>query len=390
MRFGIDGRMYSESGVGRYIRNLIAELQVLDNRNEYYIFLLKKDYNSLTYHSGNFKKVVADFKWYGFEEQIKFPPLLRKYNLDLVHFPHFSVPIFYKEKFVVTIHDLIHQKFSMQRVTTHGPILYKVKQLGYKKVFGDAIKRSEKILVPSNFVKNQLINKWWVKAEKIMVSHEAVEGQIIAIATHCTQNKIDQVLKKFKINGSYIFYVGNAHPHKNVEGLIAAFRQLKVKSQKSKVKNNDLKLILAGQDHYFWERIKKELQESRVRSPEDIIFTGHVSDEEMVALYKSAECFVMPSLEEGFGIPILEAMACSCPVVSSNGGSLPEVGGDACIYFDPHNIDDMAEKISLLCHPERNEGSNELRQQLIEKGQKRYKEFSWKKLAEKTLEIYKS
>ena len=134
MRIGIDARLYSQSGVGRYIRNLLAYLQTLDKANEYYIFHLQVDYDSLVYHT-NFEKVLANFKWYGLTEQVKFPLLLNKYNLDLVHFPHFNVPIFFSGKFVVTIHDLIHQRFQMRRVTTHDPITYKLKQFGYKKVF---------------------------------------------------------------------------------------------------------------------------------------------------------------------------------------------------------------------------------------------------------------
>src|SRR4051812_11445328 len=117
MRIGIDARFYSESGVGRYIRNLIKHLQELDSKNEYFIFLLKKNYDILEFKNEKFHKVLADFKWYGATEQIKLPKLLRKYDLDLVHFPHFNVPVFYKGKYVVTVHDLIHQHYKMRRAS---------------------------------------------------------------------------------------------------------------------------------------------------------------------------------------------------------------------------------------------------------------------------------
>ena len=139
---------------------------------------------------------------------------------------------------------------------------------------------------------------------------------------------------------------------------------------------SNLKLVLSGSDHYFWSRIKEEF------THKDIIYTGFITDKELVALYKSAECFVMPSFEEGFGIPLLEAMACSCPIISSNAGSLPEVGGNAAIYFDPKNIDDVVDKISKVLNDQK------LRKTLIEKGQKRYKLFSWQKLTKQTLEVY--
>lgn len=367
MRIGIDCRLWSESGVGRYIRNLVFHLQRIDSKNDYFIFLLKKDTGQK--FSKNFIKVEADIGWYGIKEQIVFPRLLRVYKLDMMHFTHFNIPIFYSGKFIVTIHDLIHQHFQMRRATTLNPITYKIKQLGYKQIFRTAISKSEKILVPSNFVKDKLIDEWNVDEKKIAVTYEGVEGQLIAIATDCTQAKTNKVLQKFNIRAPYIFYVGNAHPHKNVEGLIAAFRQLKFK-----IKN--LKLVLAGQDHYFWERIKRENNEP------DIIYTGYISDEQLVALYKGAKAFVMPSFEEGFGIPTLEAMAFSCPIVSSNAGALKEVGADAAIYFDPNNIGDMVEKISQVLN------NNSLRKSLIEKGKKRYKKFSWQKLAKETLEIY--
>ncbi len=366
MRIGIDARLYNESGVGRYIRNLLSHLQEIDTKNEYLIFHLKKDFDSLAY-SNNFTKVLADFRWYSFIEQIKFPKLLNKFNLDLMHFPHFNTPIFYKGKFIVTIHDLIHQHFSMQKATTHDPITYKIKKFGYKTVFKNAIKKSEKVITVSNFVKNQLIGEWGIDENKIIVTEEAVDEKIIGLAKNLNEKRSKQILEKFNIHSPFIFYVGNAHPHKNVEGLIKAFLEIKEE-------NGNLQLVLSGSDHYFWQKIKQ--------NQEDIIFTGYVTDEELVALYKNAKAFVMPSYEEGFGIPLLEAFASGCPVVSSNAGSLPEVGGDACLYFDPKNEEDMKEKTTEVLN------NQKLRGELIEKGYKRYKKFSWKKLAKETLQTY--
>jgi len=360
MKIALDARMLNESGIGRYIRNLIKELQKVDSENEYFVLLLEKDFNSLKLNE-NFKKVLADIRWYGLAEQIRLPSIINKLKPDLVHFPHFNVPIFFKGKFVVTIHDLIHQHFQMRRATLHDPLTYKVKQIGYKVIFKNAIKKSEKILVPSNYVKNLLTYDWGVKNEKIVVTPEAVDDKII--------EKSQILLKRLNIRQPYIFYVGNAHPHKNVEGLIRVFRELRGKYQY-------LQLVLAGGDHYFWQRVRKDFQDP------NIIYTGTVSDEELVALYKGAKAFVMPSFEEGFGIPLLEAMACGCPVVSSNAGALQEVGGNAAIYFDPHNLEDMEDKIDKVLSDEK------LREDLIAKGLKRYKQFNWEKLARQTLEVY--
>ncbi len=368
MKIGIDARFYDESGVGRYLRNLIHQLKNLDKKNQYFIFLLEKDFEKFE-NTKNFTGVSANFTWYGFAEQFKLPSLLNRFKLDLVHFPHFNVPIFYTGKFVVTIHDLIHQHFQMRRATTLAPLIYKAKQIGYKTVFKNAVSKSQKILVPSEYVKNLLKEEWNVKDEKIVVTYEAVDDKIHTLINKINSNQINSVMKKFNIKPPYIFYVGNAHLHKNVEGLIKAFINLRKQYQY-------LTLVLSGQDHYFWQRIKKEFQHK------DLIFTGFVSDKELGTLYKNAEAFILPSLEEGFGIPLLEAMACGVPVVSSDAGSLPEVGEDAAIYFNAKDQQDIENKINQVLKSER------LRQDLILKGKKRVLNFSWEVLAKKTLEIY--
>lgn len=376
MKIGIDARLYNESGIGRYIRNLLNLLQILDIKNQYFIFLLESDYKNLKFNP-NFHKVLANFKWYGISEQIKFPKILNQQNLDIVHFPHFNVPIFYKGKFIVTIHDLIHQKFAMKKATALNPIAYKLKQIGYKKVFQNGIKKSEKILVPSNYVKKELIKDWSVNDYKITVTYEGVDEILLNINSEMTSDDVLESLRQLKIAQPYIFYVGNAHPHKNVDGLIKAFLSLRKRHQ-------SLKLVLSGGDHYFWQKVIKEFKKDQIDSSNDIIFTGFVSDKQLVALYKGAKCFVMPSFEEGFGIPLLEAMSVGCPVVSSNAASLPEIADDAALYFDPRNIEDIAVKISKVLDNEKT------RKNLIERGKNRYRKFSWKKLAGETLKIYNS
>lgn len=376
MRIAIDGRMYQESGIGRYLRNLLENLKVIDRDNEYYILHRQPEYDTLVYHT-NFQKVLVNLKWYGFKEQIELPRILNKLKPDLVHFPHFNVPIFYKGKFVVTIHDLIHQHFQMNHATTLDPITYKIKKLGYGKVFKNAVTKSLKILVPSKYVKQLLNEEWGMPDEKIEVTPEAADDKLFTIVNNLSTNKISGVMKKFNIRKPYLFYIGNAHPHKNIEGLIKVFLELR-KNYK------DLTLVLSGNDNYFWQRIKmhSRFRSLREASGNGIVYAGSVDDEQLVALYKNASCFVIPSFEEGFGLPLLEAMTCSCPVVSSNGGSLPEVGGDAAVYFNPHDYADMEDKINMVLK------SDKLRKEMIEKGKKRVKFFSWEKLAKQTLEVY--
>lgn len=372
MRIGIDARLINESGIGRYIRNLLTNLSEFDDKNEYLVLLKERDIKRFDYGK-NFTNVGADFNWYSLAEQIKLPKLLESLNLDLVHFPHFNVPVFYRGKFVVTIHDLIHQHFKMKRATTLDPLTYRVKQFGYKKVFSFAVEKSEAIFVPSSFVKNQLEKTWGVSGQKIEITQEGVEEKFVQLKNKWSKKFQMKLLEKIGIKVPYIFYIGNAHPHKNVESLIKAF--LRVRSE-GRGEKQELKLVLAGADHYFWRRVRQEYQDP------SLIYTGFVTDQVLSVLFSNAEMFVMPSLEEGFGIPILESFACRCPVVCSDIEALKEVGGNACTYFNPKSISDISEKIKLVLNSEK------LRKSSIRKGEKRVKDFSWKKLAEETLKIY--
>ena len=373
MRIGIDTRLINESGIGRYIKNLLIELQKIDSKNEYVIFLRNKDFDSLTFPS-NFKKVEADFAWYGIAEQVKFPPLIYSQKIDLMHFPHFNIPIFYHGKFIVTIHDLIHKHHSMSHATTHGPMVFAIKKMGYTKAFQTALEKSQKILVPSQFVKDQIIKEWKTKTEKITVTPEGVEENLLKVASNISKEEIQKVLKKYYVTKPFLFYAGNAHPHKNIDRLITSFFDLQKKYA-------GLQLVLSGRENFFWKKILKKIQDDKLKN---IIHTGFIPDEELIAFYSSAKAYIFPSLEEGFGIPILEAMAAGAPVISSNAGSLKEVGGDAALYFNPNNVADMTEKISMVLSDQK------LRNELIEKGYKRYRQFSWKKMVEQTLKIYEA
>lgn len=369
MRIIIDGRFWGESGIGRYIRNLVFEIGKLPTDNEYYILLLKKDLKVEL--PEKFQKVEADFKWYGFSEQVRLPRLLSELKPDLVHFPHFNVPIFYKGKFVVTIHDLIHQHFQTREASTRNSLFYQVKKFGYARAFAFAINKSVKIIVPSETVKDQLEKEWKVEKKKIVVTYEGVGQGFVEIARQIKEKDFKTVNDKWDIKKPYLFYVGNAQPHKNLTQLIKVFKI-------TREKYPELQLVLSGPEHVFWERIKKE------NNAEGIIFTGFVSEKELATLYKNAAVYVFPSLEEGFGIPLLEAMACGCPVAASDIGALKEIGGGAAVYFRPADENDMAEKVSQVLE------NRKLRESLVKDGRQRVNEFSWKKMAKETLEVYKN
>ncbi|MDP3918258.1 MAG: glycosyltransferase [Candidatus Woesebacteria bacterium] len=173
MEILIDARLYGpkHTGNGRYTENLINNLIKIDQKNNYFVLLKKEDFDILKFPK-NFKKVLADFKHYTFKEQFKLPFIINKVKPDVVHFPHFNVPLFYFGKYIVTIHDLIMHKFRGGEATTRNFPVYQIWRLGYHIAFAKAVYGSIKIIVPSNAVKNELINYYKIKKEKVEVTYE--------------------------------------------------------------------------------------------------------------------------------------------------------------------------------------------------------------------------
>jgi len=418
LRIGIDARFYGprQKGLGRYIQKLIENLErAVDNnviasgakqsrgkpdgiatspsapRNDKYefvIFLRKENWPEYQPTNPNFKKVLADYRWYTLKEQILMPFKIWQAKVDLMHFPHFNLPIFYFKPFVVTIHDLVLRRFSTRRASTLGPFLYWIKNLIYRMVIWLVIKRAEKIIAVSGYTKKDILKCFRVEPEKIEVIYEGSSviassarggakqsrGKPDGIATSSSTPRND-ILQKHNITKPYLLYVGNAYPHKNLERLILAFGKLVNEHQL------DLQLVLVGGMDYFYQRLK-ELSSAALS--ERIIFTDFLSDNDLNILYQNASLYVFPSLCEGFGLPPLEAMAFDLPVVSSSATCLPEILGQAAIYFNPENIEEMAEKIEQVLKEKK------LQERLIREGWKKIKEYNWLETAQKTLGIYQA
>lgn len=365
-KIGIDARFYGPigKGLGRYTQEIVDGIINLDQDNEYVIFLRKENFSDFKCGGARVKKVLAGIKWYGFAEQFLFPFLIWRERPDLMHFSHFNAPILCPVKFVVTIHDLILIKFPTFRATTLGPVIYKIKNLAYKIVIYSALKRARKILTVSEYTKQAVIKQFKINPDKIIAIYEGISD-----LTHD-----DQPLKNFKpIARPYLLYVGSAYPHKNLEGLIKIFSEINENSPY-------LKLILVGKNDYFYDRLKRYAK----NFSKNIIFHGYVPDGDLDLLYKNALIYVFPSFYEGFGLPPLEAMARGLPVVSSNKTCLPEILGQAALYFNPEDEADMKNKIELAI------ADGKLRENLRLKGYEQAKKYSWKNCAAKTLEVYKN
>ena len=359
MRIGIDARFWSETGVGRYIRNLIINLQIIDKQNDYVLFIRDEDYGDVKLRISNLKFKIANcnIKWHTVEEQVVFSRILNKHNLDLVHFPYYSVPVFYNRPFVVTIHDLIPLHFQTGKASTLPLPLYRLKLQAFKFVVFQAAKKAKKIITPSIASKKDVEKFLKSKPSKIKVIYEGVDGNLKSGKNQRKEN--------------LILYIGNAYPHKNLETLLLAFKN-------SNLQNT--KLVLIGKDDYFYKRLRKKANEFKVGGL--VEFHGEATESELLSFYKKAKVLVIPSLLEGFGLPVLEAMANNCLVLASDIPVLHEVGGDAAIYFNPNDVGDLSTRVKEVFEGKYSEN--------ISKGLQRVRNFSWRKTAEETLRVYKS
>lgn len=370
MKIGIDARLINQTGVGRYIRNLIDNLEKIDKINDYVLFVCSDDFDYVksSIVDSKWSIVKADIRWHSIEEQIGFARILKKENLDLVHFPYFSVPIFYNRPFVVTIHDLIQLHFSTGRASTLPWPFYAIKYLCYKYVVLKTSQRARKIIAVSKSTRDEIIDHLKVPFDKVEVIYEGVDKQFTINNSQLTNSTNNE--SRITNHEKFFLFVGNVYPHKNAEALIEAFE---------KIKESDVGLVFVGKEDYFYERLKQ-----KVKSNKNIQFLDYVSDEELAWLYQNAVATVCPAFMEGFGLPALEAMANKCLVIASDIPALHEVCEDSAIYFDPKNPDELSEKMLEVLKNKNKFGD------LIENGFKRSQEFSWRKMSEQTLGIYES
>jgi len=374
---GVDARFYGPvgKGLGRYTQEIVDNLIKIDTDHNYVIFLSRHNFDSFVCDGSRIKKVLADVTWYSWAEQFVLPKLIRQHQIDLMHFPHFNVPIFCSVKYIVTIHDLILTKYPTVRASTLSPLLYYIKNLAYRLVIWTAVRRSQRIITVSQFTKADIVKNFKINPDKISVTYEGVAS---LTKTQPDASESDDYLSRYQINRPYLLYVGNAYPHKNLERLILVFKDL--------VKTDDLQLVLVGKLDYFYRRLVELAQQNGLRAKlaKKVIFTGFVTDAELEVLYQRALVYVFPSLYEGFGLPPLEAMSRSCPVVSSDRASLPEILGPAALYFNPESTSEMLRQIKQLCNDE------VLRQNLITAGQRHIKRYDWHETALATYRVYQS
>ncbi|MFA7245361.1 MAG: glycosyltransferase family 1 protein [Candidatus Magasanikbacteria bacterium] len=366
-KIGIDARMLSSTfGIGRYVEQLVKQLQNIDTKNHYIIFLRKENFDDVQIVNPNFEKVLADIPWYTLEEQKDFLKVLTEHPVDLMHFPHWNVPYFYKGDYVVTLHDLIMYHFPRPEASTLGKVKFWIKDQAHRTLIKHIAKNSKHILTTSNFTAQDLINTLQVSSEKISVVYQAPFEVVKKI-----EDKIVNVLEKFVINKKFVMYVGSAYPHKNLGKLLEAWHIF------NEEKNNDYQLVLVGKNNYFYEKLQEEYF-----YVQNVIFTGVVSDTELIQLYKSASVYVFPSLYEGFGLPPLEASVYNVPLAVSSASCLPEILLDSALYFDPNNSSQIADVLDTILTDEN------IRFELRNNAKNNLKRFSLEKFVRETWEVY--
>lgn len=372
MKILIDARFYGleYAGLGRYTKNLIDELIKLDDKNKYTLLLRKKYYKSLKLPA-NWKKVKVDFGHYTVAEQIKLPKILNKQDVDLVHFPHLNIPIFWKGDFIVTLHDMTMHKRGRSATTLSYP-KYLAKGSIYRHVFGKAVNKSIQIIVPSNSVKKDIVNYYQINKDKIKVIYESFDNKI---ADSISGSNFSKVLKKHQLkNKKYLLYVGNTYPHKNLTRAIEAVSRVNKKGY-------ELYFLIATSRNIFANRLKKAAEE--YGGKKYIKFLDFIPDNELGVLLNNSLAFIYPSLSEGFGLQGIEAMASGTLLLASNIFTFKEIYKDNAQYFNPYDFSSIVKAIEDVISL-----SDQERHRIIEKGKGFIKRYSWAKMAKQTLNIY--
>ena len=356
-------------GIGRYVSELTKRILELDPINQYFLFFNQNNVDYLDIENlKNFSQaclVPTKIRHYSLAEQLLFPRILNKYKLNLVHFPNFNVPLRYKAPFVVTIHDMVHHKIGGAK---KSHILH---FQAYKKIIKNAALKSEYVITVSESSKKDICEILKISADKVKVIYE---GPFLTQLAN--EKQVVDIKRQFMINRPYFLFVGVLERKKNLMALTQGFDLFL-----RKFKYN-FDLVIAGQTDKHYPTVKRQALNIKFR--DHLIFTDFVNDQELAALYQGAYAFVSASLHEGFGLPGVEAMQFGLPLVVSNIDVFNEIYDNAAIYFDPHDLNDIAEKMFLVVRD--NQFYLKLRQQSFARGQL----FDWEETAQKTLEIYKT
>ncbi len=370
MKIGIDAHSLERqpTGVGRVLMNLLQQWNNFDLPPDLKFFLyFKKEIPELDL-SDAFEKKLLDSNSNAFFAHYLLPRAAKKDKIDLLFCPAYIAPLFYSGKIALILHDIIYQA---------RPDLYNWPSIWdrilLKWVSKVSARKAQIIFTPSEFSKREVIKHYQVNPEKIFVILEATDSNFKQITD---QNKLAAVKRKYQIKDKFIFYVGSIFNRRHLAEVIEAFGRLASEL-------TDYQFLVAGVNHTApfidIDGLVKEINQKLGRQA--VLRQDYLEEYDLVPVYNAADLFIWLSDYEGFGLPVLEAMACGTPVVTSSSGSLPEVTGQAAIY-----LDDNSDREAIAYAIYQGLTNQELRQKLITKGLTRADNFSWQKCAQKSLD----
>jgi len=376
-RLGIDCRLAGRehAGIGRYSENLVREIIRINQDKNFFTFVLFfRDLNQARSVLGEdiYKKpskyqleiILSDIRHYSLREQLTLPKVYRQAKLDLLHVPHFNIPVFYRQKLVITIHDLLWHQQKGMGVTTLKPPVYYLKYLAYLVVVKQAIKKAKFILVPAQTIKETVSKYYRHSQEKIVVTREGLASAYQKNLQLISQK--DLAKKRIK---KQLVYTGSLYPHKNLVLVIKALKKLP-----------KYQLLIVGSRNVFQTQMRKLVARYKVKR--QVKFMGYVPDEKLIKIYQNSMALVQPSLSEGFGLTGIEAMASGTAVLASNIPIFKEIYQDSAFYFDPKDPESFLAALEKLKFSKR--------QDIISKNLKFAKKYRWQDLAQLTYRVYVS
>jgi glycosyltransferase involved in cell wall biosynthesis len=366
MKIGIDARFYGQhAGIGRYVTNLIVTVAAIDRKNVYTLFVLPK--TVLPALPDNFSVIEVNARWYGWQEQIVFPYILLTHDFDVIHFPHWNVPLamlmLYPKKIIVTIHDLILRHYHSAAITTRSKLLFVIKYGVYRITLWCALRRASAIATVSRYTQHDVERLYSFTIGKTTTIHVGISQLIPSPTTSATA-----------MYAPYLLYVGSAYPHKNLTWLVQTFTAWHRD-------HPEYSLVLIGHHDAFYDALADLIPE-HIRHKIHMMFD--VSDDELFRFYQSAVLFIFPSLYEGFGLPPLEAMSCGTPVIASDSSCMPEILKDGALFFKSNDKAACMRRMDELLE------NRQLQEHLRTRGRAIASEYSWIATAEHTIRLYET
>lgn len=369
MRIGIEAQRVfrrNKHGMDYVVLQEIKELQKIDHKNEYFVFVAPGVDRCLK-DTENVHIIVIGESFYPVWEQITLPRAAKKYNLDILHCTSNTAPIFCNIPLVLTLHDII---FLEPRDKNNKSLYQNMGWLYRRKVVPKILEKCHRIITVSNFEEQNIIQKLNIPQKRMAMIYNGYNEWFKPL------RDVADIYKSYIEKPGYFFFLGNTDPKKNTERTLIAYSRY---LEQSTVKR---KLLMADLDKAYLDSIIERNHIENIR--EQIVIPGYIVNSDLPYIYNSAFAFLYTSLRESFGIPLLEAMACGTPVITSNTSSMPEIGGNEAILINPESPEEITEKMLCL------ENDEVYYNQQKEIGLKRSSLFSWRKTAEQLLNLYET